>query len=88
MVRYLQQPAAHQQPASYGLGITVPAAERAALLMITAKAYHSREQLAPIVAGKTWSIANVDSLFSGQFEIPAQNAHQALQLRRALDPAA
>jgi hypothetical protein len=78
--------AANQQPASYGLGITVPAADNAALLAITTKAYHSRDQIATIVAGKTWSIASVDSPFTSQLEIPAQNAHQALQLQRTLIP--
>lgn len=87
-VTYLQQPAANQQPASYGLGITVPAADRAALLAITTKAYHSREQIATIVAGKTWGVANVEGPFTGRFEIPAQNANQALQLQRTLIPSA
>ena len=87
-VRYLQQPAAHQQPANYGLGISVPAADRAALMAITTKAYHSRDELATIVAGKTWSVANVESPFTGQFEIPAHNANQALQLQRTLVPSA
>jgi hypothetical protein len=55
-VAYVQQPAANQQPASYGLAITVPA------------------------AGKTWGVPNVGGPFTGRFEIPAQNAKQALQL--------
>lgn len=37
-VRYLQQPAANQQPANYRLGITVPAADRTDLTAITTKA--------------------------------------------------
>jgi hypothetical protein len=36
------------------------------------------------VADKTWSVANVENPFTGQFEIPAQNASQALQLQRTL----
>lgn len=87
-VTYLQQPAVNQQPANYGLGITVPAADKAALLAITTKAYHSRDELATIVAGKTWDVANVESPFTSQFEIPAQNANQALQLQRKLIPSA
>jgi hypothetical protein len=79
-VRYLQQ------PANYGLAITVPAKERAALTAITTTAYHDRDQLATTVAGKTWSLANVNSPFTGQFEIPAQNANQALQLQHTLIP--
>jgi hypothetical protein len=87
-VRYLQQPAANQQPANYGLGITVPAADRTALTAITTKAYRSRDSIATIVAGKTWSVANVPGPFTGQFEIPAQSANQALQLQRTLIPSA
>ena len=87
-VRYLQQPAANQQPANFGLGITVSGADKAALLAITTKAYHSREQIAIIAAGQTWAVANVAGPFTGQFEIPAQNAKQALQLQRTLIPSA
>jgi hypothetical protein len=86
--RYFQQPAANQQPANYGLGIAVPAADKAALLAITTKAFHSRDPIATIVAGKTWGVATVDSPFTSQFEIPAQNANQALQLQRLLIPSA
>lgn len=87
-VTYIQQPAANQQPANYGLGITVPAADRAALLAITTKAFHSKDQIATIVAGKTWGVTNVDGPFTGRFEIPAPNANQALQLQRTLIPSA
>jgi hypothetical protein len=87
-VRYLQEPAANQQPANYGLAITVPAPDRAALTAITTKAYHSRDPIATIVAGKTWSVPNVAGPFTGGFEIPAQSADQALQLQRTLIPSA
>ncbi|HEY2640244.1 MAG TPA: hypothetical protein VGI66_10235 [Streptosporangiaceae bacterium] len=87
-VRYVQQPATNQQPANYGLMITVPAADRAALLAITTKAYHSRDPLAIIVAGKTWGVPNVAGPFTGRFEIPTQSANQALQLQRTLVPSA
>jgi hypothetical protein len=87
-VRYVQQPAANQQPANYGLVISVPAADRAALLAITTTAYHSRDPLAVIVAGKTWGIPNVAGPFTGRFEIPAQSANQALELQRTLIPSA
>lgn len=83
-VTYFQQPASNQHPANYGLFITVPAADRAALTAITTKAHDDRDQLATIVADKTWSVANVENPFTGQFEIPAQNASQALQLQRTL----
>lgn len=79
-VRYLQQ------PASYGLAITVPAKQRPALTAITTTAYNDRDQLATTVAGKTWNLATVDSPFTGQFEIPAQSTNQALQLHRTLIP--
>jgi hypothetical protein len=88
VVRYVQQPAANQQPANYGLMISVPAADRAALFAITTKAYHSRNPLAIIVAGKTWGAPNVAGPFTGRFEIPAQSANQALQLQRTLIPSA
>jgi hypothetical protein len=87
-VTYFQQPAMNQQPANYGLVITVPAADRAALLAITTQAYHSRDPLAIIVAGKTWGVPNVAGPFTGRFEIPAQSANQALQLQRTLVPSA
>lgn len=87
-VSYIQQPAANQQPANYGLAITVPAADQAALLAITTKAYHSHDPLAIIAAGQTWGIPNVAGPFGGRFEIPAQSAKQALQLQRTLIPSA
>jgi hypothetical protein len=87
-VTYVQQPAANQQPANYGLMITVPAADRAALIAITTKAYHSRDPVAIIAAGKTWGIPHVAGPFTGRFEIPAQSAKQALQLQRTLIPSA
>jgi hypothetical protein len=87
-VAYLQQPAAGQQPANYGLGITVPAADKAALMAITTRAYHSHDPLAVIAVGQTWGVSNVMGPFTGRFEIRAQNAKQALQLQRALIPSA
>ncbi len=87
-VIYVQQPATNQQPANYGLAITVSGADKAALLAITTKAYHSRDQIAIIAAGKTWAVPNVASPFTGRFEIPAQNAKQALQLQHTLIPSA
>jgi len=87
-VTYLQHPATNQQPANYGLAITVPAADKAALMAITTKAYHSHDPLAIIAAGQTWAVPNVTVPFTGRFEIRAQNAKQALQLQRTLIPSA
>ena len=84
-VTYLQQPAANQQP---GLGITVPAADKAALMAMTTKAYHSHDLLAIIVAGQTWAVSYSEVPFTGRFEIRAQNAKHALQLQRTLIPSA
>jgi hypothetical protein len=66
----------------------VSGADKAALLAITTKAYHSRDQIAVIAVGKTWAVPNVAGPFTGRFEIPAQNAKQALQLQRTLIPSA
>jgi hypothetical protein len=85
-VTYLQQRGVNQQPANYGLGITVPAAGKAALIAITTEAYHSHDPIAIIAAGKTWDVATVASPFTGRFEILAQSANQALQLQRTLVP--
>jgi len=87
-VTYLQQPAANQQPANYGLGIKVSAADKGALLAITTKAYHSQDLIAIIAVGKTWAVHDWAGPFTGQFEIPAQNAKQALQFQRTLIPSA
>jgi hypothetical protein len=88
-VTYFQQPARNQQPANYGLFITLPAADRAALLAITTKAFHSRDPLAIIVAGKTWGVPLVLAPFTGgRFEIGTQSTNQALQLQRTLVPTA
>jgi hypothetical protein len=87
-VTYVQQPARNQQPASYGLMITVPAGDRAALLAITTKAYRSRDALAIIAVDKTWGAPHVASPFTVGFEIPSRNRNQALQLERKLVPSA
>ena len=87
-VTYVQQPAADQQPANYGLMITVPAADKAALTAITTKAYQSHDPIAIIAAGQTWGVPNVAGPFTGRFEIPARSAKQALQLQHILIPSA
>jgi hypothetical protein len=85
-VAMFEQPARNQQPVNYGVTITVPAADRAALLALTTRAYHSRDPLAIIAAGKTWGVPNVAGPFTGSFEIPAQSRSQALQLQHTLVP--
>lgn len=74
-VTYLQQPAANQQPANYGLAISVSAADKA-------PGWRSRQR--PFTRG----VAIVESPFTSRFEIPAQNANQALHLQRLLIPSA
>ena len=66
----------------------MPAADKAALMAITTKAYHSHDPLATIAAGQTWAVSNVVGPVTGRFEIRAQNAKQALQLQRTLIPSA
>jgi len=82
------QPATHQQPALYGLNLTLSAAEAAALTAITTKAFESRDEMAVSTAGKTWGVFMTGGPFtSGQFGIMVQSENQALQLQRILIPA-
>jgi hypothetical protein len=78
------QPAANQQPAEYGLAITLPAAEAAELTTITTKAFYSRDSIAVSVAGKTWGVPLTEALTHGQFEIAVQSKNLDLQLQRTL----
>jgi hypothetical protein len=79
------QPAGNQQPAMYGLAITLPAAEAAELTAITTKAFHSRDSIAITVAGKTWGVPLTEQpLTHGQFEIAVPTKNQVLQLQRTL----
>ena len=73
-------------PASYGLRIMLPAAQAAALRATTRQAYQSRDQIAVIIAGKTWSAPYVTAPFGGGFAVPAQSANQARRLLRTLIP--
>jgi hypothetical protein len=84
-VTNVYQPAANQQPATYGLAITLPAAEATELTAITTKAFHSRDPIAISVAGKTWAVPYTEEpLTHGQFEIAAQSKNQVLQLQHTL----
>ena len=79
------QPAANQQPAMYGLAITLPAAEATELTAITTTSFHSGDPIAISVAGKTWAVPFTGQpLTQGQFEIPVQSKNEVLQLQRAL----
>jgi len=78
------QSAVNQQPAIYGLAITLPAAEATELTAITTKAFHSRDQIAVSVAGKTWGVPFTAPLTQGEFEIGVQSENQVLQLQRTL----
>ena len=81
------QPAVHQQPALYGLNFTVSAAQAAALTAITTKAFHTRDEMAISIAGKTWGVFVTGGPFtSGQFGIMVESENQALQLQRILIP--
>jgi hypothetical protein len=81
------QPAVHQQPALYGLNLTVSAAQATALTAITTKAFRSRDEMAISIAGKTWGVTLTAGPFTnGQFGILVQSESQALQLQHLLIP--
>lgn len=80
-----QRPATSREPALYALRITLPPAEAAALTSITTKVAGTQDQLAIIVAGKTWGMPiTLRPLTNGQFTILEQSRDQALQLQRIL----
>ena len=81
------QPATNQQPALYGLDLTLSAAEAAALTAITTKAFDTRDQMTVSIAGKTWGVFMTAGPFTnGQFGILVQSENQALELQRILIP--
>jgi hypothetical protein len=83
------QPAINQQPAVYGLNLTVPAAEAPALAAITTRSFDSRDPVAISTAGKTWEVTMTAGPFSnGQFGMWMQSKSQILQLQRILTPPA
>jgi hypothetical protein len=81
-------PAGSGHPAAqWGLIITVPGAEAAALTAITTKSFHTQDPVAISISGMTWAVVfNGAPLTDGQFEIMAQSKNQALQLQRTLVP--
>jgi hypothetical protein len=84
-VSNIYQPAENQQPAMYGLAISLPAAEAAELTAITTEAFHSQDPMAISVAGKTWEVPDAEApLTNGQFEIAVQSKNLDLQLQRTL----
>jgi hypothetical protein len=73
----------------YGLLITVPSADVAALTAITTKAYDSGGDVDVSVAGKTWEIPEaLKPITTGRFAIVLQSKNQARQLQRILVPPA
>jgi hypothetical protein len=73
-------------PAMWGLGITVPRAEAAALTAITTKSCDTRDPLAISIAGTTWVETTTAPFTDGRFQIMTQSKNQALQLQRTLVP--
>lgn len=83
------QPPVNQQPAVYGLNLTVPAAEAPALAAITTQSFDSRDPVAISTAGKTWDVMMTAGPFTnGQFGMWVQSKSQLLQLERELMPSA
>jgi hypothetical protein len=74
-------------PATWGLAITVPKAEVAALTAITTESYDIKDAIAISISGTTWAVVMTSAPFTnGQFEITTQSKSQALQLQRTLVP--
>jgi hypothetical protein len=74
-------------PAMWGLAITMPGAEAAALTAITTKSCDTRDPLAISISGTTWAVVLTPApLTNGRFQIMTQSKNQALQLQRALVP--
>jgi hypothetical protein len=81
------QPAISQQPAVYGLSLTVPAAQAPALAAITTRSFDSRDPVAISTAGRTWDVTmTAGPLSNGQFGMWVQSKNQLLQLQRELMP--
>jgi hypothetical protein len=76
-----------RQPTMWGLAVTVPGAEAAALTAITAKSYGTRDPVAISISGTTWAVVMTAApLTSGRFVFMTQSKDQALQLQRTLVP--
>lgn len=74
-----------QHPASWGVSISLPAAEASALTAVTTSLAGTQEQLAIIIAGQTWAMpVTMQPLTNGEFVITVPSKSQALQLQRSL----
>jgi hypothetical protein len=83
------QPSVNQQPAVYGLNLTVSAAEAPALAAITQQSFVSRDPVAISTAGQTWDVTmTAGPLTNGEFGMWVQSKNQLLQLQRELMPPA
>jgi hypothetical protein len=72
-------------PGSYGLLITLPAADRAELTAVTTQAYNSKGAVDISAAGKIWALPAGDArLQYGQFPVMLASKNEALQLQRIL----
>ena len=76
------------QPSTmWGLTITLPRTEAAALTAITTRSYDTRAPIAISIAGTTWAVRLTSApLTNGRFQIITQSKSQALQLQRTLVP--
>jgi hypothetical protein len=87
-VAVAEQPARSQpvqQPASWVVRINLPAAEAAELGAVTTKLAGTKDQLAIIIAGQTWSMPlTLQPLTGGEFAFSAESKSQALQVQRLL----
>jgi hypothetical protein len=76
-----------RQPATWGLAVTVPGAEAAALTAITARSHGTRHPVAISISGTTWAVIPTGTpLTNGRFVFMTQSKNQALQLQRTLVP--
>jgi hypothetical protein len=81
------QPSVNQQPAVYGLNLTVLPAEASALASITMRSFDSRDPVAIGTAGQTWDVTmTAGPLTNGEFGMWVQSKNQLLQLQRELMP--
>jgi hypothetical protein len=79
------QPSVNQQPAVYGLNLTVSAAEAPALAAITQQSFVSRDPVAISTAGQTWDVTmTAGPLTNGEFGMWVQSKNQLLRLQREL----
>jgi hypothetical protein len=75
--------------ASWGVSVTLPAAEASALTAVTTKLAGTQDQLAIIIAGQTWAMPiTLQPLTHGEFVITVQSRSQALRLQSTLLPSA